>query len=158
IVTAGVTLAEMRFGKAISLLLSQIVPDRTPTVMVHDSTWAEGDFMPPHQQLPANIDVVSSGAMGWIEHPDFFQDVFLIGHVTAREMLRRFIIKQDVSWISRRAIHALGDETFIWRSNIGPTYRSRLMFIERADEIVEPLGIRAGITVNECDNFSGCGL
>ncbi len=105
-------------------------------------------------QAPAEIDVVARLAIFDIEAADRVERPAIEGHVTTWNVLRDRVGEQHVARSAGRRRDAGLDPVFRRRRNVRPTDPGVVAAEERADEIIEPVGIGHAVGVGVGEHFA----
>jgi len=108
--TTGVFEEQQGFRLAITSLLLQIIAHRVATKMPDHRSRTETDLVAFVLQTPAQIHVVPGSPKDGIKSRDRFESLMTKCHVAARNVLRDFVIEQDVGWRPGRNRNTRGDK------------------------------------------------
>ena len=126
--------------------------------MPDDRGRTKGDDVAFLLQAPAKIDVVARLAILDIETADRVERPAIEGHVTTWNVLRDRVGEEHVARAAGCRRDAGLDPVFRRRRNVRPADPSVIAADERADEIIEPVGIRHAVGVGVGEHFAlGCG-
>src|SRR6478752_1023819 len=109
--------------------------------MPDDRRRAEGDGMAGLLNAPAEIHVVARLVVLGIEATDVFKSPAIPGHVTAGDMLGDGVGEEDVARAAGRGRDTGLDPVLRRRRNVWSPYPGVIAAQERADQIIEPIGI-----------------
>ena len=123
-------------------------------MMPDDRGRAECDDVAFLLQAPAEIDVVARLAIFDIEAADGVERPAIEGHVTARNVLRHGVGQEHVARAAGRRRDAGLDPIFRRRRNVRAADPGIIAAHERADQIIEPVGIRHAVGVGVGEHFA----
>ena len=99
--SAGITALEMRLGKAITLLLTEVGTDSRASVVPDNSAGMINDLFVRHEQSPADVHVVSGRAVLGIEHSHCLEGVLAEGHVAPGNVFGTLVVNEHTGWVAR---------------------------------------------------------
>jgi hypothetical protein len=133
-------------------------PEGVAAVVPDHGGGAEADAVAGVLDAPAEVDVVAGGAVAGVEAADLFEDGASEGHVAAGDVFGGGVVEEDVGGSAGGVGDAGGDGAVAGGWDVGSAGAAEVVAFDGGDEVVEPVGVGAGVVVGVGDDVAGGGL
>src|SRR4030095_8682825 len=143
-----------RLRFAVTVLLFQESAQRKPSVMPDDRGGTKRYSPSSLLNSPAEIHVVAGLAIFGIEPGYTFEGPTVKCHVTTGNMLGDCIRKQNMVWSAWRRSNARLNPILCRRRDVRPTHSGVITADKRANQVVQPFGIRHAVGIGVGQHFA----